>query len=341
MNPSTSSLDSASAALGAWLGTNPAELAEARARIASASTVVIVTHVSPDGDAVGSLLGLGWALRNAGKQATLVCEDGVPDVYSFLPGADQVVKRIVGPFDLAAAVDCADAERMGAPGLALGRAPDLNIDHHVTNTHFARLNFVAAEAASTSEIILHALEPLGLALDQNVAECLLTGLVTDTIGFSTPNVTPKTLTSAQTLMRAGADLSRLYALSLNTRSFHSARLWAEGLIRLEQNDGIVWTAIPLEARKASGYQGSGDADLANFLGTIRGARVAIVIGERKPGEIKVSWRSNSGLDVSALAEAFGGGGHAAAAGAEVHDEPLGSVTARVLEATRKALDNDQ
>ncbi|MBI3763252.1 MAG: DHH family phosphoesterase [Chloroflexi bacterium] len=315
-----------------------ARLSAARERLHSASHILLVTHVSPDGDAIGSLCGLGLALRHLGKKVTLACDDPVPEIYKFIPASLEVVKapRANFPADLFIAVDCADLARAGKVSQAAGRAPDFNFDHHLTNPAFAEFNFVDADAAATAEVLYESLDSLGLPLTLDVAECLLTGLIADTIGFRTSNVNQRTLRTAMGLMGAGASLPNLYDLTLNRRSFAAARLWGEGLVRLQLDDGLVWTTLPLHARAAAGYRGIGDADLVNVLTTIYEAKVAIVFVERAGGEVKISLRAHPGVDVSIVAQAFGGGGHAAAAGAEVKGT-LEEVQARVLPMVRELM----
>ena len=315
----------------------PAALVEsARALIAAAKRVLIVAHVLPDGDAVGSLLGLGLALRAAGKEVVLACDDPAPDNFRFLPGADEITPAPSGDFDLVIAVDISDARRMGDIGKQLGRPPHLLLDHHITNHGFADLNLLDPDAASTGELITELLEPLGLPLPQAAASCLLAGVLTDTIGFRTSNTTPKTLGLAQKLMEAGAPLAVLYKNVLSRRSFEAVRLWAEGLARLREDDGIVWASLTLKGRRASGYGGTGDADLIDILTTVRDAKIAIVFSERTDGTIKVSWRSAPDINVAQLATTFGGGGHAPAAGAEIPGT-LPEVEKKVILATKALL----
>jgi phosphoesterase RecJ-like protein len=316
--------------------TTLSDQAAARAAIAGARRVLVITHVSPDGDAIGSLLGFGLAVRALGKQAAMACADPVPDLFRFLPSADEITAKPEGTFDLVVVLDVSDAARMGSVGAALARAPDILFDHHITNPGFARLNFIDVDAASTAELLTELLPHLGLAIDQHVAQCLLTGLVSDTLGFRTSSTTPKSLALAQQLMQAGAVLHQVYDLSLFKRSYSAVRLWAEGLARMEMKHRIVWARLPLEARRASGYQGTGDADLINVLTSVREADVAVIFVERPDGKVKISWRSVPGINVADVAAKFGGGGHAAAAGAEVAGT-LEDVEAQVLAATRAAL----
>ncbi len=304
--------------------------------MAGARRVLAITHVNPDGDAVGSLLGFGLAARAAGKEVVMACADPVPDMFRFLPSADEITSQPQGLFDLVVALDVSDAPRMGSIAAAQERPPDLLFDHHITNPGFARLNFIDVTAASTAELVTELLPELGLDLTQPVAQCLLTGLVSDTLGFRTSSTTPKSLALAQQLMQAGAVLHQVYDNSLFKRSYSAVRLWAEGLARMDMKQRVVWARLPLEARQASGYQGMGDADLINVLTSVREADVALIFVERPDGKVKVSWRAVPGINVAEVASQFGGGGHAAAAGAEVAG-PMGEVETRVLAATRAAL----
>lgn len=313
-----------------------AQLAALRRRLAAANRVLLLTHVSPDGDAIGSLVGLGLALRAAGKEVTFACADAPPECFRFLHGFAEITADPRGEYDLIVALDAADLGRLGKLGAQLSRRPDASFDHHVTNTRFAEINLIDVEAASTAELLVESLEPLGLPLTQPVAECLLVGIITDTLGFRTSNTTAKTLALTQKLVQAGASLPEIYDLAFYKRSFAAVRLWGQGLSRLRLEGGVVWTTLTLADKEAVHYYGQGDADLVNVLTSVREADVAIVFVERGDGKIKVSWRSVPGVDVAKIAATFGGGGHVAAAGAEVSGS-LAEVEQRVLEATRAAL----
>ncbi|MEK6574533.1 MAG: bifunctional oligoribonuclease/PAP phosphatase NrnA [Chloroflexota bacterium] len=314
------------------------DIALARDLIASATHILLITHVSPDGDAIGSLLGLSHALRAAGKTTVPISADGCPETFRFLPGSNEIVKKTDQACDLIIALDCADLDRAGKPVESFGRQPDINIDHHVTNPRFARLNFVDETTTATAELIADLLPAWGLPLTQPAAECLLCGLVSDTIGFRTANTTAKALTTAQTLMAAGADLPRIYEYSLNRRSFAAVQLWGRALARASLADKLAWTTIPLAIKQNVGYNGKGDADLINVISTVSEADVFVVILETGPNEVKISWRARPGIDVSRVAQSFGGGGHVAAAGANVKGT-LEEVEEKVLAATRKIMVN--
>jgi phosphoesterase RecJ-like protein len=299
-----------------------------------ASLILLTSHIRPDGDAVGSVLGLGLSLMAMGKDVQMVLADGIPSAFRYLSGADQVLSAAKEPFDLSVVVDCSDLERTGG---SLGeKQPDINIDHHITNLMFARHNLVEPEASTAGVITAH-LERWDLPLTLPAAEALLTGMITDTIGFRTSNVTGDTLRLAATLVDHGANISELYNQALVTRSFAETRLWGLGLSRLERHGRIVWTSITNEDKKLAGFNGKGSADIINLLASIDDADVAIVFLESENHHIKVSWRAKPNLDVSNLALAFGGGGHPAAAGADLPGT-MPEVTAHILEATQTLLD---
>ncbi len=301
----------------------------------STSTAVVLSHVRPDGDAVGSVLALTLSLEENGKTVFPVLFDGVPQRFRFLSGADRISKVLPDSFELLIAVDCADLPRTGLPS-DFPRQPDINIDHHPTNSLFAKINLVNPSASATAEMLFDLLPILSLSITKDAAVNLLTGLVTDTIGFRTDNVTPKLLRNAAELMELGADLHQVYFRGLEERSLIEARYWQQGLAKLQSDGGIVWTSLTLEDRKTTGYSGKGDADLMTLLSSIAEARVAITFVEQSKDEIKVSWRSKEGLDVSAVAGKFGGGGHRAAAGASIQGD-LEAVQLRVLSATHDLL----
>jgi len=304
-----------------------------RERLQEAQSTLIVTHLRPDGDAIGSLLGLGLSLQAVGKTVHMVSMDGVPATFRHLSGSDKISKQVVGNFDLVIVVDCSDLDRVGLALHDLGQ-PDINIDHHITNPSFARLNLVEPEAAATAEIIAQSLSVWDLPLSAEVSDALLTGLIADTIGFRTSNVNGRVLRVAADLVEAGSSLSYLYRRTLLQKSINAARYWGNGLVNLRFEDGIVWTSLTLADRKAADYPGRDDADLINLLSFLNEAEVAIIFIEQPENIVKVSWRAQNGKDVSQVAVRFGGGGHRAASGAEVMGM-LSEVQLQVLNATRE------
>ena len=300
------------------------------------SRVLLVSHVRPDGDAIGSLLGLGLSLEKAGKSVQMVLADGVPASFRHLAGSARVTKQASGEFDLTVVVDASDLPRVGK-ALPPGSIPDINIDHHLTNLNFARANLVEPEAVATSAILAEHMPEWGLPITPEVAAALLTGLISDTLGFRTSNMTPQALRLAANLMEIGTDMPELYNRALVRRSFNATRYWGAGLSRLARQGRLVWTSLTLADRAAVDYPGNDDADLVNILSSIEDADVAVIFIEQRGGRVKVSWRAVPGVDVSSIALGFGGGGHAAAAGAEISGS-LEEVQAEVLKATQATLE---
>jgi phosphoesterase RecJ-like protein len=313
-------------------------LGTAGSQLSAAQRILVLTHARPDGDGIGSLLGLGLALQIAGKSVQMVLTDGIPASLRHLEGIAQVKNHPEGQVDYICVLDCSDVERVGN-GLVKGLQPDLNIDHHATNLNYARLNLVDTQAVATAEMVAELLRTMEIPLTQPVASALLTGLITDTIGFRTYNMTPKAMRLAANLMEAGGNLSELYRRALVNRSYEAARFWGVGLNQLEREGRLIWTTLTIADRTASNYPGQDDADLANILSAIDGADIALIFMEQPDGRVKVSWRAQSGFDVSQIAMSFGGGGHPAAAGVEL-DGNLQQVQASVLAATRPLLNRN-
>lgn len=305
-------------------------------RLLAAQNILLVSHIRPDGDAIGSLLAFGLALQEAGKKVQMVLPDGVPSSFRHLPGSDQVRKSAQGSFELVVTLDCADLKRAGKSLNGYGK-PDLNIDHHVTNECFGNLNLIEPDAVATSSILFRHLPEWGYALTQPVAANLVTGIVTDTLGFRTTNTTPEALRQVAALMELGVDMTSLYYRGLVRRTFPAARYWGAGLSSLQCADGIVWGTLTLADRKKSDYSGNDDADLINVISSIDDNDITMVFVEQTKRSVKISWRTqNPELDVSRIAVQFGGGGHPGAAGADVPGT-LAEVQERVLAATRQAL----
>lgn len=306
-----------------------------------ASRILVVTHVGPDGDAVGSLLALGWLLRARGKERLLMCQDPLPEGYRFLPGSDEIVQQPQGAFDLVVSLDCSDRYRMGeSVAIFMESLPDalplINVDHHVTNTRFGTLNWVDPTAVATAQMILELAEELGWNLPPPVATCLLNGLITDTRSFRTSNVDSRAIQAALRLMEAGASLADITRQALEQRSLASVRLWAQAIDRLRLEDGVLWTAVTGDMRRRLGLDGDDFSGLANFLSGIREADVVVVFTERGNGIIDVGMRAAPGLDVAKMALRLGGGGHPQAAGCTLEGE-LAQVQERVLAEVQRSL----
>ncbi|MGA7194698.1 MAG: DHH family phosphoesterase [Anaerolineales bacterium] len=307
-----------------------------KARLADAKEILVASHIRPDGDAVGALLGLGLALQQSGKKVQMILADGVPSAFKQLEGADQIKPSINGKFDTFITVDCADFKRTGKIFESIGQ-PDINIDHHITNEKFGKINLIEGEEVATAAILTNHLPAWGFRITKSIAAALLTGIITDTLGFRTSNITAESMRQTATLMETGVDMPELYMRGLVRRSYDSARYWGAGLSKLERKNGIVWGTLTLADRKAAGYSGNDDADLINIISAIDGFKIGMIFVEQADHRIKISWRAlEPGIDVSPIAKFFGGGGHAAAAGADV-EGTLKEVQTNVLEKTQEAL----
>jgi bifunctional oligoribonuclease and PAP phosphatase NrnA len=304
-----------------------------RARIQASQRVLVTSHIRPDGDAIGSSLALTLALLDAGKEVQVVLADGLPPSFGHLPGSEMIKTRAEGDFDLIISVDCSDMKRIGNV-LAAYRPPDIVIDHHPTNGAFGSLNLIEPEAVATASVLAGHMQEWGLVFTAPIAANLVTGFITDTLGFRTSNTTSKALRQVADLLDLGVDMSSLYFLSLVRRTFPAAKYWGTGLAGLQYSDGILWTTLTVADRKASSYLGNDDADLINIVSSIEGADIAIIFVEQDENTTKVSWRGlKPNIDVSQIACRFGGGGHKAASGAEISGR-LDDVRQRVLVETR-------
>lgn len=304
-------------------------------QLKAANSITILSHIRPDGDAIGSLLGLAQGLRLLGKTVQCVLQDGAAEKYAHLPGSDLVRTEILEPFDYLIVVDCSDPQRVGQP-LYGQPMPDLVIDHHKTHVNFGKIDYVEGEAEATALILAEHMPTWGLPIDDGVASALLTGIVADTLGFRTANTTPRVLRVSADLMEKGADLALNYHQALLTRRVPDLCYWGKALNRLQIEDGLLWTSLTVNDKMTCEYAENDDADLINVLSSVADALVAMIFVEQVGGTTKVSWRSVEGIDVSNIAFEFGGGGHAAAAGADIPGK-IDDVMERVLKATRAML----
>lgn len=309
---------------------------EIKDRLAVAEKVIIASHVRPDGDAIGSLLGLGLALKDAGKFVQMVLVDGVASSFRYLEGSELIQREPADGHDTFITVDCADFKRVGKAFENFGQ-PDINIDHHVTNEKFGKLNLIEADEVATAAILTNHLPAWGLKITKPIAAALLTGIITDTLGFRTANTTPESLRQAADLMESGVDMPEIYMRALIRKTYPAAKYWGAGLSSLESKHGIVWGTLTLADRKSTGYGGNDDADLINMISAIDGNKVGMVFVEQSDNHVKISWRAlEPGVDVSPVAKHFQGGGHAAAAGADIQGS-LSEVQKNVLKKTRELL----
>lgn len=318
----------------------------------SSNNILCVSHVSPDGDAVGSLLGLGSILRSLGKRPVLALQDEAMPEFQFMPG----VEKIIGPaevahsYDLIVCLDTSSIDRIGTvyrPEIH-NQVPLVVIDHHITNTFFGTENWVDTGCAATCQMLIHLADALNVPLSEEIAISLLTGLVTDTLCFRTANTNTNVLQASLRLLNAGVSLEYVVRNTLDSRSFSLVKLWGAGLANVRMHDGIIWATLNAESRQRSGVEPHQSDGLANFLVTVREADISATFAQRfaKNGQelIECSFRAKPGFNVSQVAFAFGGGGHPPAAGCTVAGT-LQEVSARVVDALhelrRQSIDGDR
>lgn len=304
--------------------------------IARHSNILCLSHVEPDGDAVGSLLGLFWLLKAMGKSPVAALQDQIPAELRWLPGASQIVSASTTrrKYDLIISLDASSADRMGSvfhPTLH-GSLPLLVIDHHITNTQFGSINWVEPHCAATSQMILDLVLRSGTELTRVIADCLLTGIVTDTLCFRTSNTTQAVLEAAIVLMNAGASLTEITQRTLDLRPFSAVKLAGLALSNAQLLDGVLWVQITRKDAQSMGAD-PGEANLNSILSRTIEADITAVFTEKwsREGKPRVdcSFRGKPGFNVGSVALALGGGGHPVAAGCSLPGE-LDDVIEQVL-----------
>lgn len=304
---------------------------------------LVVSHINPDGDAVGSLLGMFLALREMGKEAWALSADDLPSTYDFLPGKTSVLsgsadRSAVSPRWILALDTATEARISGDIGDLRGFAKLINIDHHPTNPAYGDLNLIDPKATSTAEVVYGLLKAAGYRLSADVGKCLYTGLVTDTGCFRFSGVTSSTMRLAAELLEPGFDS---YDVTRHLLEEHPlARMKLEGIMleRLEiLLDGrLLLSTLHAEDFDRVGAVHSDSENMVNRLREIRGVETGILITGMPEGVFRVSFRSKGGVDVAAIAVLLGGGGHRNAAGLRT-TLPLEELKETIVNATARAL----
>lgn len=317
-----------------------------RSLVTASQHILLISHVAPDGDAIGSMLGLKWLLEAQGRSVIAANQDGVPTMLrsdQVAPGWQSVVQspfkhgRSGDGYSLVVTLDCSDMQRLGsAYRSSLAGAPLINVDHHITNLNFGTVNLVDPAASSTAEMVFRLADALGWPMGREAAQCLLTGIVTDTRSFRVGNVTPALLHAAQRLMEAGAALQAISEQVLDRRNVDTICLWGHALAALRLEDRIIWTAIPRSMRSRCNGVEQSDSGLANFMAGAEEADAAVILTEREDGLVDVGMRAAAGFDVAHVALALGGGGHPRAAGCSLA-LPLEQAAETVLAALKRSL----
>jgi phosphoesterase RecJ-like protein len=311
--------------------------------IRGSHSLCVVGHIRPDGDCVGSQLGLTLALRNEGKKVVCWNEDRMPQKYEFLD-PDKILQRPKRgmKFDCVIATDAASYERLGSVGQCISdRKLFINIDHHESNTRYADLNWVSAREPSAGELIFRLLKIAKWPITKPIADCLFTAVSTDTGSFQYPTTRPGTYHVAGELVHRGADLALICDEVYQSYPLSRARLLKHiySQFRLTHDNQIAYFWLKKADFTRTGAESSDSEGLIDHIRAIAPVIVACVFEEIGPELTRISLRSKSDkVNVNEIAAQFGGGGHCAAAGARIPGKPL-SVQRQVIAAIKKALDN--
>lgn len=306
--------------------------------ILSAKTIALAGHLNPDGDAIGACLALGGALEKAGKQVQVILEK-YADKYHLIPNGHLVCTAEEAAIpELFVSLDCGDEGRLGDAFAVFQKAEKkINIDHHESNTYFGELNYVAAKASSTSEIVYNLLEGR-LPITAAEAAGLYAGLIYDTGGFRHSSTSPETMKIAGELMGYGIPFTNIYNRFFDARSFSELKLMGRALDNAEllYDGAVVCSTITTAEIEALGGSSKELDAIINYLKGVLGAKIACFFYEKTETDVKGSFRGNDGYDVCALAQKFGGGGHVKAAGCTI-SAPIAQAKAMVLKEVEKML----
>lgn len=305
--------------------------------LASSDHFLVTIHVNPDGDAIGSLLGMVRLLRKLGKRAVPVSADGVPPRFHFLPGSDEIIgaeaAKEHAPFETAVVMDSGDLDRVGDVADLIGDGVKvINIDHHISNPGFGDAHWVDTGASAVCEMLVDLYGDLGVEIDAEAAEQLYTGIATDTGTFRFSNATPTAFTKAAELVRRGANPARVADEAVMRTDYQMVQVLSRVLSRLElRGDGRVGLTY-----LAPEEQGTDTEGFVEWISSIDTVEVAVLLRPVGPDQWKLSLRSTGTVNVSELAGHWGGGGHAKAAGGRL-EGTLDEVRERVFEACLQVL----
>ena len=276
----------------------------------------ITTHVRPDGDGIGSSLGLCWLLRSLGKTAEVIVSDGIPVSYQTLPGANEIreVSEVDVKYDAIFVIECSDIDRPGINGLH--EQFTVNIDHHATSEHFGTLNWIDATASAVGEMIYNLCKAIGGRVTKEIAECLYMALVTDTGSFHFPNTTDRTLKVASELIKVGVKPAQISEAVYNSYPWSRIELMREVLntVKRDASGRVAWMRQTLEMRENVGMVDGDNHGFVNIPLAARDVVASVYMREVEPNFYRVSIRSKGNVNVAKVAEKFGGGGHKNAAG---------------------------
>jgi len=312
-------------------------LGQIKKELAKARTALVMCHVDPDADTVGSMVAMMLILKGLGKRVKMLSLDPLPHTYDFLPHVREIKCHISANerFDVAITVDAGDVGRLG--GLLLKNHSKLviNIDHHPDNTMYGGINLVE-KVSSTAELIYDLCKYLKVPITKDIATCLYTAIITDTGNFRYENTAVSTFNIAADLVKSGASPSIIASAIYENNPVSSLRLLALSLNRIRTAFGgkVVWSVVTLSMIKSANAAGEDITGIVDHIRSVMGASVAILFREEPAGLIKINLRSRNKVNVGKIANSLGGGGHARASGVVMRG-PLNSVIKKVLNAVSK------
>lgn len=313
-------------------------LRQAVKAIRKADSVIVASHVNPDGDTIGCMLALGLSLLALGKRVTMLSADGVPARYRELPGTELVLTETSETADLAIAVDCGGARQLGRAQKAFFRAKStIQIDHHDFGRAFGKITVIEHEASAVGEIVYDLIRALGVDITPSIATCLLISIVVDTGSFRFSNIRPKTFQVCGRLVRTGVQLKPLIESTYWCKTPSAMRLVGHCMVKaLFSEDGrMAWSTVSQKDFRRFKAQQSDADSAADELRSVEGVKIAAVFRETPEKTYRVSFRSSDGINIGELARRFGGGGHHNSAGCAV--DATVAEQQRVLEALRGLL----
>ncbi len=310
--------------------------------IENKSKFAITTHIKPDGDGVGSSLGLCWLLRSLGKTAEVIVHGEVPPAYRSLPGADEIrdVKKIDGTYDAIFVIECSDIKRPGIAGLEAEFT--VNIDHHATSEHFGTINWIDSTASAVGEMIYNLCKAIGGRITKEIAECVYMALVTDTGSFHFPNTSDRTLKVASELIKAGARPATIGEAVYNNYPWSRIELMRRVLetVKRDESGRIAMLRQTVEMKEDSGAIDGDNNGFVNIPLAAKDVQAAVYMREVGDEKYRVSLRSKGDINVAKVAEGFGGGGHKNAAGLRIEGN-WDEAEAKIVNALRFVIDTSQ
>ncbi|MDA8101079.1 MAG: bifunctional oligoribonuclease/PAP phosphatase NrnA [Nitrospiraceae bacterium] len=320
-------------------GREMSELERIISALEPCTTVLLSVHKNPDGDALGAQLALLRVLERSGKRVFAHNLDPVPEIYRFLPGQERITSgpKVAGSYDALVVLD-ADPPRTGLFDGSYPARTLINIDHHITNPRIWPLTWLEPEATATGEMVYHLIARLGLPIDRETALCLYTSVFTDTGSFRYSNTTPESMRISASLIEAGADPWMVTEHVYESYSFKRVKLLGLVLGGVERSsDGrTAWVVVTDELFRQTGTTAEDTDNFVNFVRSIKGVEVAVLFRQTAMEQYKISLRSKGRVDLSQLAQSFGGGGHKNAAGG-VMDGTFAAVRDKVIAAVERQI----